>query len=86
MLAKCSRSGIGMKRKVGVAYLVAFGSLWNVLPLLAGPMIIQRESGRCAPRTLKRSSPKHDGGQYAASLTSFPTAILSFSTKARSKR
>ena len=68
--------------------LVALGSLWNVLPLLLGPMIIHRQSGRCSPRTLKRSSPKHVGPQYAASFEC-GGAVISMdvlSAKARSKR
>jgi len=66
--------------------LVALGSLWNVLPLRLGPMIIQRQSGRWSPSTLKRSSPKQVGGQYAASGAPRPIEMPVFSTKARSKR
>src|ERR1051325_929568 len=67
---------------------VALGSLWNVEPLRLGPIIIHRQSGRCSPRTLKRSSPKHVGLQYAASLEC-GAAVMSipvFSANARSKR
>jgi len=67
---------------------VAFGSLWKVEPLRRGPMIIQRQSGRCSPSTLKRSSPKHVGLQYAASWECGGAVIsmFVFSAKARSKR
>ena len=41
---------------------VPFGSAWNVLPERAGPMISQRWSGRCVPRTVKRSGEKQVGG------------------------
>jgi hypothetical protein len=67
---------------------VALGSLWNVLPLRAGPRISHRQSGRASPRTENRSGPKHSGVQYAASgwCGGSETSMLVLGAKARSKR
>lgn len=67
---------------------VALGSLWNVLPLRAGPRISQRQSGLVSPRIEKRSEPKHSGVQYAASGWCGASVVSMFvlGAKARSKR
>lgn len=65
--------------------LVAFGSLWKVLPLLSGPMINHRLSGLCSPRLSKRSSPKQRGVQYCPP-SSLPNRISIFSTNKRSNK
>ena len=65
---------------------VALGSLWYVLPLLAGPMISHLSSGRLSPRTEKRSSPKQEGMLYEGFGESLEVERDILETKARSKR
>lgn len=47
---------------------VAFGSLWKVLPLRAGPKISHWWSGRSAPSTSKKSRPKQKVGMKPDSI------------------
>ena len=55
-------SWVHTKEKI-IALKGLTGSLWNVLPLYAGPMINHRWSGRWGPNTENRSVPKHAGAR-----------------------